>query len=134
MVAFAHHDSDPDYQAAYDHYRSTKKTFDRVNERYEVERHKLQRRFDIKSASNAREVERLQVEVDVTFKALANLERQKTGFIDRILHVMRMRLTAYQSANLRARRQRPSGPSLFRRGENRRRGHAHPRRVRHHSR
>jgi hypothetical protein len=103
MVAFAHHDPDPDYQTAHENFRRAKKIFDALKEAYEQDRHKLQRQFDLRAASTGREVERLQAEVEVTRKSLANLERQKLAFIDRVLHVMRLRLAAYQAANQRSR-------------------------------
>jgi hypothetical protein len=103
MIAFAHHDPDPDYQTAHENFRRAKKAFDWLKGEYETERHRLQRRFDLRAASTGREVERLQAEVEMTRKSLLNLERQKLAFIDRILHVMRVRLSAYQAANQRAR-------------------------------
>lgn len=115
MVAFAHHDPDPDYQTAHENFRRAKKVYDRLKEDYEQERHRLQRQFDMRAASTGREVERLQAEVEVTRKSLANLERQKLAFIDRVLHVMRLRLAAYQAANQRARTMVgcPGGPAYF---------------------
>jgi hypothetical protein len=103
LIAFAHHDPDPDYQTAHENFRRDKKVFDLMKEEYEKDRHQLQRQFDSRAASTAREVERLQAEVEVTHKSLMNLERQKLAFIDRVLHVMRLRLATYQAANQRSR-------------------------------
>lgn len=105
FISFAHHDADPEYQALHAQTRRARKAFDKLNQDYEQERQRLQRRFDFRVASTGREVERVQGDVEVARKQLSNLERRKTAVIDRMLHVMRLRLIAYQAANRSARQQ-----------------------------
>lgn len=103
IMSYIHHDPDPEYQSAHTRMVRAKKAFDNLKEEYERERQVLQKRFDNRMSSAAREVERLQSEVEVARKSLANLERQKLAFVDRVLHIMQLRISTYQSANRQGR-------------------------------
>lgn len=103
VVSFFHHDPNPDYQNAAARADKARKKFNTLREAFETSRQELQRAFDIRTASLAREVERLEGEVEVSVKSLANLERQKIAFIDRVLMVLHLRLMTYQSTNKSAR-------------------------------
>lgn len=106
-VAFFHHDPNPEFQVAAEHCERSRKIFHRRQREFEVSRQELQATYDTRLTSMAREVDRLEGDVEVAIKGLANLERQKHGFVNRVMEVLSLQLSTYQAANIQARREGP---------------------------
>lgn len=105
-VAYFHHDPNPEFQSAAEHTRKTRKIFHKHQRAHETARQELQALYDNRLVSMAREVDRLEGDVEVIIKGLANLERQKHGFVNRVLEVLSLQLSTYQAANVQARHER----------------------------
>lgn len=107
IVAFFHHDPNPDFQSAAERSHRNRGEFYKVEREFERDRQVIQGQYDQRSVSMAREVERLEGEVEVAIKGLANLERHKLGFVNQVLEVLSLQLQAYQTFNIQARAERP---------------------------